>query len=88
MLIEIRNETNLAAEEGGATTRQTKLAPKDSPAWDEDFYYNNNEVLDDNITFILRGENHAEEARAEVRNFSLQRKEQAEDEQIGTHALS
>jgi hypothetical protein len=83
VLIEIRNETNLAAEEGGAPTRQTKLVPKNSPTWDEDFYYNNNVVLDDNITFILRAENTREEARAEVRNLSLLRKGQGEGSQIG-----
>lgn len=60
VLIEIRNETNLTGEDGNAPTRQTKLVPKHDPIWDEDFYYNNNVMLDDNITFILRGENQRE----------------------------
>ena len=53
-LVEIRNETNLVAEEGSAPARVTKLVTKNNPTWDEDFYYNNNVVLDDNISFILR----------------------------------
>jgi hypothetical protein len=63
---------------------------KHSPTWDEDFYYNNNVVLDDNITFILRGENQAEHARTEVRNLSLLHKQpdNLEDSQIGTLGVS
>ncbi len=90
VLVEIRNETNLAGEEGNAPTRQTKLVPKHDPIWDEDFYYNNNVVLDDNITFILRSESQREEARTEVRNLSLLKKKAEKDEQdtqIGMDAI-
>lgn len=75
VLIEIRNETNPSGvDRGDAGTRQTKLVAKHNPTWDEDFYYNNNVVLDDNITFILKGEKQEELAKTEVRNLSLLRK--------------
>lgn len=65
----------MSAEEGRTPARVTKLVSKNNPTWEEDFYYNNNVVLDDNISFILRDERNKEVARTEVRNLSLQRQE-------------
>jgi hypothetical protein len=65
----------VSAEEGRTPARVTKLVSKNNPTWEEDFYYNNNVVLDDNISFILRDERNKEVARTEVRNLSLQRQE-------------
>lgn len=81
--VEIRNGAGEAAagEKGSSPeTRRTKLVPKDNLVWEEDFYYNNNVLLDDNISFVLRGENQANLASTEVRNLSLLRKAQKEGE--------
>jgi hypothetical protein len=72
----------VSAEEGRTPARVTKLVSKNNPTWEEDFYYNNNVVLDDNISFILRDERNKEVARTEVRNLSLQRQEERQDRDV------
>lgn len=85
--MELSNETN-AAHEQGRQVKRTKLVEKDNLSWDEDFYYNNNVIVDDNITFILRGENHVELGRNEVRNLSLLRKKKEAQPDTGNLAAT
>lgn len=88
MFVELSNETNAAHDQGRSSqVKRTKLVEKDNLSWDEDFYYNNNVIVDDNITFILRGENHVELGRAEVRNLSLLRKKKEAQPEMGNHAV-
>lgn len=88
MFVELSNETNMAHDQGRSSqVKRTKLVEKDNLSWDEDFYYNNNVILDDNITFILRAESHVELGRAEVRNLSLLRKKKEAQPETGKHAL-
>lgn len=84
--MELSNETNAAHEQGRSLVKRTKLVEKDNLSWDEDFYYNNNVILDDNITFVLRAEDHRELGRNMVRNLSLLRKKKEAQPDLGNDA--
>ncbi len=73
--MEVRNETNMDRVSRSMIkaddVQQTELVPRNDAEWNHNFFYNTGEMVDDNITFILREDNKEEVGRETIRNLAL-----------------